>query len=153
MIYIVCKSCRFALRVSPGVDNESEDLLGESSDWYPDKYPCPMCEQDCTLATVMDTSTLQNLDVVDVTPMEAFVALSGAGLPEERDCGVTAVEKLFGEKRVKGVATRLIRNSNRCVVDHIEFEDGCKAYFGASSHGAVIYRISKPGKYSDRVTT
>jgi hypothetical protein len=151
VIYIVCPSCLSALRVSPGTDNEAEELLGESCDWYPDKYPCPRCEQPCTLATVVDSDTLRKLDVADVTPMEAFVALSGAGLPEEQDCSATAVGKLFTEKRVKAVATRLIRNSNRCAVDHIEFEDGCKAYFGASSHGAVVYRISRPGKYSDRV--
>lgn len=151
MIYIVCARCRFALRVSPGLDGEAESLLGELCEWYPDKYPCPLCEQWSTIAPTLEPETVRELDVVDVSPAEAFAALCGAGLPEEQDCGATAVEQLFGSKRVKRVATRRIRSSTRCVVEYIEFEDGSRAYFASSSHGAVVYRISKPGRYADRV--
>lgn len=151
MIYVLCPTCHVGMRVSPGEHGEAEDLLGPSSDWYPDKYPCPTCESPCRAYSSVAPEELETYDVRDVTPMEAFVALCGVGFPEEQACGEDAVGKLFGEQKVKRVFTRQVHNSTRCVLECIEFEDGSKAHFGASSHGATIYRISRPGKYADRV--
>ena len=154
MIYIVCKSCPGTLRVSPGADAEGgvQNLLVDMPEWHPDEYPCPFCGGHGEFVEAIDSAVLRTRDVHDVTPLEAFVALNGAGLPEEKDCGTTAVEQVF-LKKVKSVATRLIHNSKRCAIDYIEFEDGTRAYFGASSHGAIIYRISRPGHYAERVTS
>ncbi len=147
MICIVCNSCPCVLRIAPGDDGEAESLIGPSSEWHPDKYVCPKCGEPAAISTCVDVIANQVRTVIDVTPMEAFIALSGAGLPEEHDCGPTAVEQLFTMKKIKGMATRLIHGSNRCIIDVVEFEDGTKAHFGSSALGATIFRISKPGSY------
>lgn len=152
MIYIVCEKCSSALRVTPGKSTddegeavEAEDLVGPACEWYPDKYPCPKCGELGRLVEAVDPMVLPFLQITDVTPFEAFRALCGVGLPEEHDCGTTAVELLFTTKRVKSVETRPIRGSNRCILDSVEFEDGTRAHLASSSLGATVFRISKVG--------
>jgi hypothetical protein len=151
VIYLACQSCDAVLRVCPGEEGEIESLLGTGSEWYPDRYPCPRCTGKCAFTTIMDPLRLAASCTIDLKPQEAFVALCGAGLPEEHDCGSTAVEQLFTSKKVTKVSTRQIRGSNRCVLDVVEFEDGTVAYLGSSTFGATIFRISKPHSYTKAV--
>lgn len=147
MIYVPCRACRKGLRISPGSEGEAEHLFGPTSEYYPDKYPCPHCGMPCTLSTL----PVEGVVMLDVSPVEAFVAFHGIGLPDEHDCGTTAVEAALLGKRIKRVETRHINNSHRCAIDHVEFEDGSKMYFGASMLGATVYRISHPASYAEKV--
>jgi hypothetical protein len=103
------------------------------------------------LALTSDELPEGNWILTSVTPAEAYTALSGLGLPSEQECGPLAVEKLFNEQRVTRVASRLIRNTHRCIIDFIEFEDGTKMYLGSSTLGATVYRIAPKHSYAEQV--
>ncbi len=145
MIFIVCHSGH-ALRVSPAP--ELADLL-VASDWYPDKYPCPRCGSMMSLFENVDTQSIPQLDIVDVTPQEALAAFSGLGLPSEQDCSAAAVEKALNGATVARVVVRQIRNSHRSIVDFIELEGGTRVYLASSSLGATVYRIALKHSYAE----
>ena len=130
--------------------NEADYLVGPSSEWYPDRYPC--WNDECTgLATFLqniDVDALRRLSVRDLNPQEAFLALNKMGMPEERDCTAAAVQLVFKESPVKHVNARQLQDSHRSVVDHIELDNGVKVYLAASPDGAIVYRISKPHSYT-----
>jgi hypothetical protein len=95
MIIIACTDCATAVRVT-GEHEELSHLLGEmNSEWYPDKYPCPasLCEGKAEFMEGIEPAAMRALTLYDLTPHEAFGAFHGLGLPGERDCGPTAVEK------------------------------------------------------------
>lgn len=151
MIYLVCEECKAALRVSPGEPpGECEALLGPGSEWHPDKYPCFRCGKKTSITEPSDVGP--DVEVHDVSPKEALAALNGLGLPAERDCTAEAVRMLLPGKKISRVAVSQIRNSHRCVIDHIELEDGTRVYFGASPPGAIIYRISPKHSYAQAVS-
>lgn len=151
MITIVCKECKTALRISGEVD-EMVHLFGEKSEWYPDKFPCVTdgCTSKMEIMDSIAGDAFRALDVHDVTPTEAFSALNGLGVPEEQDCGPTAVKVAF-QKPIKNVATRLVKGTNRSVIDSVEFEDGSKLFLGSSAFGAIVYRISKKRSFVEEV--
>lgn len=152
MIYIVCKTCKRGLRVASTTPGEVSALLGPGSEYHPDKYPCYLCgESHGVFAAFMDASAAATLDLVDVNPQEALAAMHGLGLPAEQDCSAAAVQQLLEGKKIHRVRTQTIRNSHRCVIEFIELEEGVRVYFGASTHGATIYRVSKVVSYADRV--
>lgn len=152
MIHIIHTSCGQGLRVSPGEEGEAEHLFGKGAYGYPDGFRCFVCgAKAAEILSVVDAETMQSLDFYDVSPQEAVAAMNGLGLPFEQDCGAAAVERLFLEKKVRRVVTRPIRGSHRCTVQSFEFEDGTKAYLGASSHGATVYRVSPKNDYLSRV--
>jgi hypothetical protein len=141
VITIVCTSCGTAIRTS-GEYAEVDLLLGEKSEWYPDKYPCANCPAKAALIDNIDPSALKALDLYEMTAQEAYGAFNGLGLPEERECGPMAVGDAF-KSSVKKVHCELIKGTNRSVVRHIELEDGTRVYFGSSPYGATVYRIAK----------
>lgn len=151
MIHIVCTKCNLAIR-TVGEFNEIQHLLAEKSEWYPDKYPCPAVECDgrAEYTESIAADAYQALDIHDLTPQEAFAAYYGLGLPEEQECGPLAVDKAF-EQKVSKVNARLIRGSNRSVIDSIEFEDGSVMYLGSSAAGALVYRIAKRRSFVEEV--
>lgn len=156
MIYLVCHQCKAGLRVSPGEPGEIESLLEvDPSTYCPKNFFCFKCGKvTSTLVTPEEgslNSRLRGIELFDVTPHEAFAAINGLGLPGEQDCSATAVAALLLDKTVKNVNTRVIRNSHRCIIDSIEFEDGTKMYFGASAMGATVYRISPRHSYVEEV--
>lgn len=153
MIIVVWPKSGLAIRTVGDFD-EVEYLLGPKSDWYPDKYPHPDREvkELGEYQKVIDTAVLNELDVHDMTPHEAFSAMNGLGLPEERDCGLTAVKQLFSEKKVKGIGARQVNRQNRTIVDFVEFEDGTRMFFASSPLGPVVYRIQRPRSYVEAVT-
>jgi len=153
VIIIVCKDCGTGVRVSGEVE-ELSHLLGEfNKDWYPDKYPCPtaVCTGKAEFMEGIEPAALRMLNVHDLTPHEAYAAFHGLGLPTERDCGPTAVEKALLEHRVTAVDLQLVRGSNRSVVYSLTLDDGSRLYLGSSPFGAIVYRLSKPELATKRV--
>lgn len=148
MICVFCTACGHGLRISPGDDGELESLFGE---WHPNKYPCFNCGEAAQVVEAIDSTSVLQFVLHDVTAGEAFAAMNGLGLPQEQECSPAAVEKLFSERTVKRAKTRVIRNSHRCVIDFLEFDDGSRLYLGSSSVGAVVYRISSPHSYAQQV--
>lgn len=147
MIYIVCLDCKSALRVVGDID-EVRSLIADDSEWYPDKYPCWKCSARAKLMYSIESNALPQLDMRDLTPQEAFLALSGVGLPEEQDCSVTAVTSVLKRATIMEVVVRPIRNSSRSCLDCLILSDGTKVYLGSSVHGATVYRIATPHHYS-----
>lgn len=153
MIIIACKDCGTAVRVS-GEPEELSHLLGEmNTDWYPDKYPCPTakCQGKAEFMEGIEPAAMSALTLHDLTPHEAFAAFHGLGLPGERDCGPTAVEKALLEHRVVKVGCALVRGTNRTVIYHLELEGGTVLYLGSSPFGAVAYRLSNSESAVSRV--
>lgn len=149
MIIIVCTQCGVGVRTH---GEDTDVLVGQSCEWYPNKYPCPVqCGGQASCAEV-ESLSLPALDIHDLTPQEAFAAFEGLGFPEEHDCGKAAVERLFVEQRVKSVKVVQLRHQNRSRLDHIEFENGTKLYLAAATEGAVVYRISNPHSYAEAVS-
>ncbi len=152
MILVVCKQCKVGLRIAPGEPGEAAGLFGPQSDFYPNRFPCFKCERPVAeFVTAIEALALQTIEVFDVGPKEAFAAMNGLGLPGERDCSAAAVAQLFDENRVKRVKTRPIRNSHRCIVEFIEFDNGVRAYLGSSALGATIFRVAQPHSYAESV--
>lgn len=144
MITIACKDCGTAIRVA-GEPEELSHLLGEQSDWYPDKYPCPAasCNEKAELVDSIEPSAIKMLSVYDLTLHEAFAAFHGLGLPEERECGPTSVLAAFERNGIPHADVKLIKGSNRSVIYSITLADGTRIYLGSSPFGATIYRISE----------
>jgi hypothetical protein len=82
--------------------------------------------------------------VVTVDPQEAFAALSGLGVKDERTCCTEVIEPLFAEHGIKAHG-RQLEGTVRYYLDSLEFKDGTRLHFAPSPHGAVIYRVTKGG--------
>ena len=150
MIFISCTlvDCGFVARIHGPDVAEADHLVGPGSQWYPDRYPCPVCGERCAFST----RTLEhNVSVIDLTPHEAFIAFSGAGLPEDSECSASRVAELLCSERIKSVSTRHIRGTNRCTLDRIVLESGVVLHLGASTHGACVYRVQQPSSYAEEV--
>jgi hypothetical protein len=152
-LVIICSGCGAIFRMlGGGIYDDGVQLVGPKSEWWPDKYVCPRCGAQAAGA---DEETLprsiQTASIIDLTYIEMFSALSGFGLPDERPSSVENVAETLRSSPVKRVAGRNIANTERCMVDFIELDSGVRIYFGASTHGAVIYRIVKPISYASRV--
>ena len=135
------------------LSGDPEEIMGLFRDWMPDNFPC--CNANCNnkkaeLVESIDPGVMNMWTIFQVTAHEAFSAMQGLGLPEERDCGPTAVKAAF-EKPVKDLAVRLVKGTNRSVIDHIEFDDGTRLYLGASAYGAIVYRIAPKRSFVEEV--
>lgn len=152
MIIIICIKCSSAIRVL-GEESELQQLVGEQCDWYPMNYPCwrEDCDGVARYCQRAEVEAMQRLDVRDLTPHEAFLALHQMGMPEDRDCSAAAVRELLQGNKIVGVTTRQIRGSHRCTIDVINMEDGTRVYLAAGPEGAIVYRISKPHSYTQEV--
>jgi hypothetical protein len=145
VIVIACSQCSTAVRVT-GEHEELRHLLGDQNEeWYPDRYPCPKtgCSGRAEFMESIDPVALLSLALHDLTPQEAYAAFHGLGLPEERDCGPTAVRAALLQSPIKNVDVRLIKGSNRSVLYKLELEDGTILFLGSSSFGATVYRMTK----------
>jgi uncharacterized protein YbaR (Trm112 family) len=148
---IVCPACRHALRVS---NSEScRYLIGEASEYWPNDYPCFNCKKKCLgchepelAAEVAHSLTFHN-----VTPEEAFAAINGLGLPEERNCVEEVVQEVFKKQSIRAVVGHQHPGQTRFYVNWFELGDGTKVYLSASPQGACIHRIVKPHSYTDSV--
>ena len=75
--------------------------------------------------------------------------MEGLGLPEERECAAEVVHLLLHSFPIRDAKVRSVPNTGRSVIDSIEFEDGTVMFLGSSVHGALVYRIRKPHKYTE----
>ena len=134
---------------SSGNDEELSMLIGPKSDWYPDKYPHPNpdVKELGTYVEAVQSTAIGSLEIHDLTVQEAFSALHGLGLPDERDCGACSVGEVFFSQKVTGVDLEQLRGSNRCVVRSITFDDGTVLSLGSAAEGAVIYRKHNKRKH------
>lgn len=156
MIVITCLPCSLALRVMPEVVTdpnsvrELEYLVGRQSDFWPNKYPCPRCGENGSAIDEReaDPRALQLLELVDLTPAEAFSVLNGLGFPDEQRCTLEVVEELLQKTAVRRVVGRNVAGMERTVIDALELVDGTKVHFGSGADGAVIYRITQPVSYT-----
>lgn len=146
MILIICIPCSLAIRVI-GELEEVYVNVGPKSDFWPDKFQCPVCEGKAKgiLEVEADATALAQLKVSDLTVQEAFIAFHGMGLPTEKDCSKSRVDDLFSTpiRRVKGMD-----RSGRFLLEYIEFWDGTRMYLGACPDGAIVYKISAPPSYA-----
>lgn len=150
MIFLVC-SCGLTLRAT-GEHSELDSLIGPSSDWYPNKYPCARmdCKGPMSFVEQLASEDLPKLEVIDLTVQEVFSALHGLGLPNERDCGEAALRGMSG-KLLEAIDAAQIRGSNRSVVYSFKFADGTRLFLGGGAEGAVAYRIAKPRSFANEV--
>lgn len=151
MICIVCNGgCGHALRVN-GEVQDVDLLVGKRSDFWPNKYTCFHCDAPATgfLTPEVSPEVLAMLVVVDVTAEEAFAALNGMGVPDERTCCAEVVIPYFEEQGLK-VKGRQPRGVSRFILEEIEFPDGTKMFLAPSPQGATIYRITKKHSYVEK---
>jgi len=149
-LVLACGACGAVYRCLD-TDGDVDLLVGNRSEYWPDKYRCPSCDHPVVGQPEEALPRgLQNTTVRDLTPQELLAALGGFGLPEERDCSYERVVELLG-RGVKCVRGRDVPNTGRCIIHQVELKDGTRLYLGASSHGAVVYRITEPHNYAKKV--
>lgn len=153
-LVVICSGCGAVFRAVADDDTMEEctQLIGPKSEWWPEQYVCPRCGAQ---AAGMDEHSLpraiQTTSIIDLTPIEMFSALSGFGLPDEKVSSLESVVETLLCSPVKRVTGKNVVGTSRCSIDFIELENGMRIYLGASTHGAVVYRISKPVSYAQRV--
>ncbi len=147
---VPCMECCTVVRVI-GDAATIAFLVGQNSEFFPDKYPCISCNKPCVAISESDAepAALARMKQRDLEPEEYFAALNGLGTPDEMVCDAATVRELLS-KPVKKVVGRTLPNTQRFLVESIEVEGGTKLYFGAGAAGAVIYRIVRPISYTER---
>jgi hypothetical protein len=131
---------------------ECTQLIGPKSEWWPDRYVCPRCGAQAAGTDEMSLPrAIHTADIIDLTPIEMFSALSGFGLPDEMPSSVENVSQTLSSSPIKRVVGQNVPGTKRCSIDFVELENGVRIYLGASTHGAVVYRITKPVSYAQRV--
>jgi hypothetical protein len=131
---------------------QTEMLVGPSSAYWPNKYTCPRCNGAASgmMEGEVDPNTFAGFHVLELEAEEMFRALNGLGLPEEQDCQIENLRTTLNQK-VKEIGGHTIPNSKRFCLEWLEMEDGTRLYFGASSHGATVYRIVRKVSFVERV--
>lgn len=144
MMLFPCDSCGNCVRVL-GDPEEISSYLGEKSDFWPSKHVCPICGEKVLALDELYAEGLVDLThkVRDLTPEDCYRAMIGEGLPEELHCTEAAIKELF-KMPIKSVYGQDVPNTERFCMEALEFEDGTTLYLGASTHGAVVYRIKRP---------
>lgn len=147
MISIVCKVCSTALRVN-GELNEVETLVGQTSEYWPNRYPCFRCNAfaEGFLTPEVSHTVWSVVEVFDVTAQEAFAALHGMGIPAERNCCSDVILPLLQAVGVKARG-RDVRGQQRFILNELELPDGTKLHLAPSPEGPLVYRITKPHSY------
>lgn len=152
MIVILCTNaaCQARFRVL-GDPAEVATLVGDQSEFWPDRYVCPLCEgrAQCVSEAEIDVSTLG--PVRDLEAMEMFQALNGVGLPEEMNCTQKNVAELLLHHRVVRIGGHDVRNTPRYALEWMDLDSGHRLFFAASSHGALVYRIRPPVNHTKKL--
>jgi hypothetical protein len=158
MIVVVCLPCKSAIRVMPesvaSMESvrELDQLVGTRSEFWPDKYLCPLCSKPARglKEREVDAEVLSLMTVQEATPKEAFAAFNGLGFPDEHHCSLDTVQALLKEQPVRRIIGTDVRGAERTIIDALELWDGTRVYFGAGAQGAVIYRITRPVSYAGK---
>jgi hypothetical protein len=152
---VVCSGCGEIYRVVQASTSCASDvalLVGESSEFWPNKYVCPRCGAQATGMQEEELPrSMQTCTIIDLSPEELYAALHGLGLPSEQATTFLAVCELLSCACIVRVVGADVTGTGRCSIDYIQLDTGVKVYFGASREGAVIYRIVRPGSYASRV--
>lgn len=146
MILILCPKCRCALRVTGDVA-EMHALVGPGSEFWPDKFACFKCEGPAQGFLESEIELKAAVEIKDVSPGEAYAAIHGLGVMQERDISTEIVRELLSTHPVRRVVCKDIIGAARVMVETIELWDGTRLHFGASNEGAVIYRVTQPHSY------
>ena len=151
MIIIACLRCLNAIRVMSLAPGEIESLFLSIPSWP--VVACPTCGERAQGMNTNEVAeaVLKALTVRDLSPVEAHAAILGVGFPEEHRCDGDRLSELLKAQPFRRLVGQDIPNTDRFCVDFMELGDGSRIYFGSSTHGAVIYRISRPGSYADKV--
>jgi hypothetical protein len=152
MITIACVHCKNAL-VVVGEADEVDSLVGINSGFHPNNYVCFNCGKPATCLLSAEVSSVVSMAVLithEVTPQEAFAALSGMGIPSEATCCAEVVEDMFLKQGIK-VKGYQMPKTNRYVITSLTFPDGRVMHLGASFPGALAYRITKSHSYVEAV--
>lgn len=148
---VPCLECYTTVRLidEPAVIT---DLVGEKSEFWPDKYVCVSCGKRCEAIkeSEAEPEALKKMKLKELNAQEFLAALHGFGTPDEMLCDAATVRELF-RRPIKHVAGYTIPNTSRFLLETIELEDGTKIYFGAGAAGACVYRITRPISYTDKV--
>lgn len=151
MIFL-CTACFHAIRVMENFDGQETTLLSPPPSYQGTE--CLFCRSKETLhkeEVAIDPGLMQKLQMRDLSDVEFFGAIDGLGLPEERFCDLDTLQGVMVGKKVKLVVGKSIPNTSRTLIDYLILEDGSRIYFGAGAQGAVVYRLVKPFKYSERM--
>ena len=140
MIVVYCPACVQNYRMLT-----DDSLVGTASEFWPDKYVCPVCRGLCV--GVHEGMAYGSVPTRDIEPMELYAAMHGLGLPGEMVCDGETVRSLLKEG-VEKVAGFDVPGTTRFIVDYLVLKDGSRVYFGASPHGAIIYRITRKHNYT-----
>lgn len=151
MLLVPCMNCFTSVRVM-GDPAEVNSLVGQASDFWPNKYTCVTCNAPCEaiVESDADPNALRKMKVRELSAQELFAALNGLGTPDEMICDASTVREVF-TRPIKKVHGNTVANTSRFLIEAIEFEDGTKIHLGASSHGALVYRITRPVSYTKSV--
>lgn len=153
MILIVCNdgNCGTVTRVM-GEQDQLLSLLGPGSEYWPDKFKCPRCEGLSTaeFEANLDPAGVNARNFIELEVQEMFLVQMGMGTPEQRDCRPHIIAEMFKSKKVHKIHARVVPGTWRTILEIIEFDDGSKMYFGASTHGASVYRITAPLKHTEQ---
>lgn len=152
MIVVLCTRCMHGLQVI-GDEDQINLLVGEQSDFWPNNYPCPFCEGKADGAYERDVHPpdLQRFTLTTVDGGEAFAALMGAGLPEQKPASKQAVLESL-QTGVKAVHGSYAPARAAFLLDRIELTDGSMIHFAGGPTGAVIYKIVPAQPYKRNVT-
>jgi hypothetical protein len=146
MIFILCASCRCALRVTGDLE-EIHPLVGQGSSFWPDKFICYKCEGPAQGFLEAEIELKASVEIKEVSPQEAYAAIHGLGVLEEREVDLVTVRELMATHPVRRVTGKDVMGVARVVVDFVELWDGTRLHFGSSNEGAVVYRITRPHSY------
>lgn len=130
---LICSYCFTALRCLDG-----EELVDS-------QVNCPSCDSAMEehAESRIDASLSAKLKIRDLTRTEFLCVACGGDLPTDLECTVeNVVAQLLGSP-VRSVTARGVKGTARSVLDCITLENGVRIYLGASSHGAVVYRIAQ----------
>ncbi len=152
MIIVPCFHCYTAVRVM-GEPSHVTELVGVSSEFWPDKFRCVNCHHPCEglAEEEVESSALERMKVRELSPEEMIAAQEGFGTPEEMLCSSGAVKELFENNKVKKVYGYDVAGTTRFIIDSLEFENGVRMFLAASPGGAVVFRISRPHSYTQKV--
>lgn len=154
MMLVVCASvsCKTVTRIYASSVSELTGLVGERSEWWPSRYKCPSCEGQATAVYEgrVDPNEFQGFDIRSLEAADFFRFMMGVGLPEEMECQLEVLVEIFKAGKVAKLAGHPVRGSKHFCMDWMEMEDGTRLYFGASSHGATIFRITKKTNFAER---
>lgn len=156
MMLVICAklTCKTVTRIYANSAGELTGLVGEASGWWPDKYHCPNCEGTATAVYEgqIDPKEFDGFNVRELEAQDFFRFMMGVGLPEESDCTLEVLTDVFKAGKVGKLAGHRIAGTKRFCVEWLEMEDGTRLYFGASAHGATIFRIVRKTNFAEKVT-